>query len=290
MFRAAIILATAVVIMTAIAPLRAVAGVVHQSAAADAKPPAFEVASVKPTKTQNLSMFTVYPGGRFRATNFGLGGLIKRAYRLQDDQLIGGPSWVQSEGFDIEAKGEGDSSAEQLFLMLQTLLTERFKLTLRHETRELPTYTLLMARNGGKAGPQLTASSGADCVSPPRPGSAPDTVSASTGPACGLYSPSGHWTGRNTTIDSLASSLSRVVHRVVRNRTELAGTFDLDLQWTDLTVLLQPGGSLTDAPPPPDNPTSIFTALQEQLGLKLESTKGPVDVLVIDHVEHPTPD
>jgi uncharacterized protein (TIGR03435 family) len=97
----------------------------------------------------------------------------------------------------------------------------------------------------------------------------------------------GHWIGRGTTIDSLGSALSRVTSRIVVNRTGLTGTFNLDLQWTDLTVLLSPTGSPADPPPPGDGP-SFFTALQEQLGLKLESTKGPVDVLVIDHAEKPT--
>jgi uncharacterized protein (TIGR03435 family) len=90
-------------------------------------------------------------------------------------------------------------------------------------------------------------------------------------------------------MEVLARDLARVVSRVVLNRTGLTGTFDLDVQWTDLAMLL-PGGSLPDSPPPIDNPSSIFTALQEQLGLKLDSQKGPVDVLVIDRAERPTED
>jgi uncharacterized protein (TIGR03435 family) len=252
--------------------------------------PTFEAASVKPTKTQGTSLLLFYPGGRLTATNVGLGGLIKWAYRLQANQLVGGPSWIQSESYDIEAKAAGNVANQQLLLMLQTLLTERFKLTLRHETRELPMYALVMAKAGGEPGPQLRPSSGSDCVRrPPLPGTAPSAPSDSAGSPCGLYSPMGHWIGRGTTIDSLGSQLSRVTSRVVVNRTGLTGTFNLDLQWTDLTVLLSPPGSPADPPPPGDGP-SFFTALQEQLGLKLESTNGPVDVLVIDHAEHPTAD
>jgi uncharacterized protein (TIGR03435 family) len=251
--------------------------------------PAFEIASVKPTKTQGTSLLMFYPGGRLTATNVGLGFLISRAYGLQANQLEGGPSWIHSESFDIEAKAAGNVSSQQLVLMLRTLLTERFKLTLQRETRELPIYALVMAKAGGEPGPQLRPSSGSDCVRPQLPGNAPSALADSAGPPCGLYSPMGHWIGRGTTIDSLGSALSRVTSRIVVNRTGLTGTFNLDLQWTDLTVLLSSTGSPADPPPPGDGP-SFFTALQEQLGLKLESTKGPVDVLVIDHVEHPTED
>jgi uncharacterized protein (TIGR03435 family) len=245
---------------------------------------AFEVASVKPTKTQGITLNMIYPGGRFTATNAPLGWLIKRAYGLQNDQLEGGASWMQSEHFDIDAKAAGNASSPEVMLMLRTLLTERFKLTLRHEARELPIYVLVTAKTDGTPGPHLTPSPDGNCVSPLRSGSDDDKR-----PVCGLLTPTGHWVGRRTTIDSLASSLSRVVSRVVVNRTGLTGNFDLDLQWTDLAVLLSPNGSSTDPPPLADGP-SFPTALQEQLGLKLESTKGPVDVLVIDHVEHPTAD
>ncbi len=171
--------------------------------------------------------------------------------------------------------------------MLRSLLAERFKLTLRHETRELPIYALVMAKTGGTPGPHLTTSVEGNCVRTPR--SDPPGNHVNTHPACGLFTPTGHWMGRNTTIDSLSSSLSRFTSRVVVNRTGLTGHFDLDLQWTDLSMLLSPNGNATDPPPLADGP-SFPTALQEQLGLKLESTKGPVDVLVIDHVERPTED
>jgi uncharacterized protein (TIGR03435 family) len=176
-------------------------------------------------------------------------------------------------------------------LMVQALLADRFKLRMRNESRQLPIYALVMARSDRKTGSQLRPSSEADCLKVPLLGSGPPPLFDRSHPFCGvLYTPTGYWTGRGVSMEALASNLARVTSRVVLNRTGLPGTFDLDLQWTDLTALLQPGGPPPDAPPPADNPMSIFTALQEQLGLKLESTRGPVDVLVIDHVEQPTPD
>jgi uncharacterized protein (TIGR03435 family) len=262
-----------------------------QTPATGTKPPAFDVASVKPTQVRGSSYTMIHPGGRFTATNFTLRGLITRAYRLQNDQVEGGPRWVNSDGFDIAAKAEGNPSAEQVLLMVRALLAERFKLTVRNETRQLATYALVMARSDGTTGPQLRGSSEKDCVSALPAGNGVPPLFDRNHPFCGaLYSPTGHWTGRGVSMEALANDLTRVVSRVVLNRTGLIGKFDLDLQWTDLMALLQPGGSPSDAPPPADNPTSIYTALQEQLGLKLESTKAPVNVLVIDHVEQPTPD
>jgi uncharacterized protein (TIGR03435 family) len=259
-----------------------------QAPATDMKLPAFEVASVKPTKISGTSLVRPLPGGRFSVINFSLAGLIKRAYRLQDNQLVGGPDWIRSEGYDIEAKAESAASAEQMLLMLRTLLTERFRLALRTERRELPVYALVLVKSDGATGPQLKRSSQADCLraSPSTSSIGPPTDPKR--PMCGLYSPTGRWTGRGVSLDTVANALTRFVGRGVQNRTGLTGEFDLDLQWTDLALLLSPTAT-ADPPPLADGP-SLFTALQEQLGLKLESTKGPVEVLVIDHVEQPTPD
>jgi uncharacterized protein (TIGR03435 family) len=282
-----VLIAAAIVAADAIHELRLAA----QSQTPDPKPPAFDVASVKPTKVSGLSYTLIHPGGRFTATNVTLRGLITRAYQLQNNQLEGGPRWVNANAFDIEAKAEGTPPTEQVRLMVQALLAERFKLKMRNEIRQLPIYELAMARSDRKTGSQLRPSSEADCLEVPPLGSGPPSLFDRSHPFCGvLYTPTGYWTGRGVSMEALASNLARVTNRVVLNRTGLPGTFDLDLQWTDLMALLQPGGPPPDAPPPADNPMSIFTALQEQLGLKLESTRGPVDVLVIDHVEQPTPD
>jgi uncharacterized protein (TIGR03435 family) len=263
--------------------------VLHGQSQANQKPLSFEIASIKPTQTQGTSLLMLYPG-RLSVTNMRLGGLIIRAYRLQSDQLVGnGPEWTDSQAFDIEARAASNVPSGELMLMLRTLLADRFKLALRHETRELPIYVLSMSRADGQLGPKLKRSSGSDCFRPPVPGEEPKALADSAAPSCGLFSPQGHWIGRATTIDVFASALSmQSLHRVVVNQTHLTGTFDLELQWADLAFLFSPQANPND-PPLSDGP-SLFTAIQEQLGLKLESTKGPVDVLVIDRVERPAPD
>ena len=115
---------------------------------------------MKPTKIAGTSLVQLYPGGRLRATNFTLRGLIARAWSLQSDQVGGGAAWLQSDGFDVEAKAERNPPADQIWLMLRTLLAERFTLVVRTETRELPVYELVLARKGGKLGPALRPSLG----------------------------------------------------------------------------------------------------------------------------------
>jgi uncharacterized protein (TIGR03435 family) len=138
-----------------------------QAPATDTKSPAFEVASIKPTKVSDSAYILNRPGDRFTATNVTLRGLITRAYRIQNNQVDGGPSWVNSDAFDVEAKAEGNPSPEQVSLMVQALLAERFKLRMRNETRQVPIYTLVIARNDGQTGSQLKQSSEADCVRVP---------------------------------------------------------------------------------------------------------------------------
>jgi uncharacterized protein (TIGR03435 family) len=163
-----------------------------------------------------------------------------------------------------------------MWLMLRALLTARFNLSIQSETRELPVYELTIARKDGRLGPSLRAFTESNCTRFATDGRIAPV--SSDRPACGiLHSPVRNWVGRETTIDSLASALTRVMGRVGLNRTGLVGKFDLDLQWTDLAQLLQPDLA---APPPADGP-SLLTALQEQLGLRLDSRKGPVEVLVV---------
>lgn len=247
----------------------------------------FDVASIKPTKTQNAAVIYFRPGGRFVAVNVTLRGLIQRAYQLQEtsDRLVGGPNWIGSDRFDVQAKAEGNPAPTEMQLMVRALLADRFKLVMHTEERVLPIYELIVAPVE-KGGSSLRASSDADCITP-----SPDTLSVPFDrrrPTCGvLFSPTGYWTGRRVTIDTVANVLTRVVGRPVVNRTQLAGTFDLDLQWTDVSMLLSPNPS--DPPPIADGP-SLFMALRDQLGLELRSTKGPLRVYVIDRVERPTED
>jgi uncharacterized protein (TIGR03435 family) len=181
--------------------------------------------------------------------------------------------------------------------MLQSLLAERFQLVVHRESKELPIYTLVMARSDGKPGPQLHASA-TDCAAlmsamRGRGGPPPAPPAPGERMPCSLRMFPGSLSGGASTIAQLTNVLARFVSRTVVDQTGLAGAFDFDLQWTPDQMPQGREERPPGAPPLPaidPNGPSIFTAVQEQLGLKLESTKGPVDVLVIDRIEHPTED
>ena len=255
-----------------------------------AQTPKFEVASVKPnTSGDGRVSIGIQPGGRFTAVNVPLRFLIRDAYQIQDFQLVGGPSWIDSEHFDVVAKAETDiaprppgSGAGPFQLMMRSLLEERFKLATHSETREMPIYELVMARPDRRLGPKLQASS-VDCEAMRgrgRGGPPPEPPPPSERPLCGIRFSPASLAGGGMPMAQFARVLSQAVQRVVVDRTGLTGNFDFDLAWTPDQMAR--GADATGA--------SIFTAVQEQLGLKLEATRGPVDVLVIDRVEHPTPD
>ena len=258
--------------------------------ASDKDHPAFEVASVKPNRSgiPRITMLT-RPGGAWDATNVTLGMLVRIAYQVQDFQVVGGPDWMYSDHFDVLAKAPASSAqggvAGRFPLMLQSLLADRFSLSTRTENRELPVYALVMARSDRRNGPQLNTAA-VDCSAfvgrgrlggspgvPPPPPPPPPRLNTGERPQCGMIGGLGRVLGGGVTMSQVAGRLSQAVGRVVIDKTGLTGAFDLDLQFA----------------PEPDDP-SLFTALQEQLGLKLESTKGQVDVLVIDRVERPTED
>jgi bla regulator protein blaR1 len=275
--------------------------------------PAFEVASVKPNKSRDGERgLDLAPGGRFTATYATLRDLITLAYQLpnghlrHDSQIVGGPRWINSDRFDIVAKADpgragvvanrpagavrpGDVDAiDQFRLTLRKLLGDRFQLTVHHEMRQLPVYALVVARRDGKLGPELHKVD-VDCAaqyengrrpSPPGPGQA----------ACGGFTGlgPGRMAGHGVTMAMLATSFPGSVGRIVVDRTKLSGVFDLNLTWTPDQLPPQ-GDPGSHAPPPADGP-SIFAAVQEQLGLKLDPQRSPVDVLVVDRAEHPTAD
>jgi uncharacterized protein (TIGR03435 family) len=220
------------------------------------------------------------PGG-FRARNVTVRLLLRTAYRIQDSQLTGGPDWLDSDRFDIVAKTDGTASSDQLSSMLQALLADRFKVMIHKETRERSIYALVVARNGA-LGPRLQRR---DCV----PAALPATPAASQELPCGrIMTGSGEVTFRGAPMSQIAEGLSGYVGRVVADRTGLSGNYDLTLQWTPERLPnanQQPG---SDVPAIDPNGLSIFTAVQEQLGLKLQPAQGTVNVLVIDRVEHPT--
>ena len=267
--------------------------------------PKFEVASVRPnTSGDNKVGIDIQPGGRATAVNAPLMMIIRSAYRLQEFQLVGAPDWVLSARYDITAKADrefpppmpgGEISPAQL--MFQSLLEERFKLTVHRETRELPMYALVVARPDGRLGPQLMPST-LDCaaINAARRSGTPPAPPKPERPLCSIRIGFGQLTGTGFPLTNLASSLVQFVHRSVVDRTGLSGHYDFDLKWTPDQLPPRPAGMPADqrirvngVEIDPNGP-SIFTAVQEQLGLKLESMRGPVDVLVIDHVERPSPD
>jgi uncharacterized protein (TIGR03435 family) len=263
----------------------------------------FEVASVKRNASgNNFVQLGGDPGGRFTATNVPLKLLIRQAYQLQDSQVVGGPNWINTDRFDIIAKAPGQLQLPApggppgpFQVMLRALLADRFKLAVHTESREVPIYSLSLARRDAKTGSQLRPAA-VDCVAmfaargrggpppaPPQPGERPP---------CGMRLGPGNLSGGGVTMAQLSTTLSQFVQRVVVDRTGLTGNFDIDLTWTPDQLPQGRGEPPPGVQLPPIDPNgpSIFTAVQEQLGLKLDSQRGPVDVLVIDRVEQPTED
>jgi uncharacterized protein (TIGR03435 family) len=231
----------------------------------------FEVTSVKPNKSAERRFgITPSPGGRLRATNASLKQLINVAYQIPDFRITGNSGWMNTDRFDIEAKAAGDPPREQMQLMLQSLLANRFKLVVHRETKELPTYELQVAKSGPKV-------KEGKCVGEPGPDN-----------PCGGFTASiwGHMLARAASMSQLSQFLSSLQSRVVVDKTGLTGEYDMELTWTPDELLTGPGDP-GQTPPDPNGP-SIFTALQEQLGLHLEPAKGPVEILVIDRAEKPS--
>jgi len=290
--------ATAIVVaalfIAAVAPLRAVRQVQALSNGAQQPPLAFETASVKPNKSGDEERFTrVDPGGGLTVVNMQLRELITWAYQIQSFQLEGGPGWIASDRFDILAKPEREvpSTGEQdpRRMMLRTLLADRFKLVMHKETKELPIFELVLARQGGKLGPQLRPAA-VDCAAraaAARAGTPPPS-SGPPGPGfCGTTMNPVSVRGGGATMAMLASLLERAAKRLVIDRTGLKGNWDLEVNYTPDRSQLPPGVELPSSIDP--NGPSLFTALEEQLGLKLRPARGPVEVLVINSVQQPTP-
>ena len=221
--------------------------------------PAFEVVSVKPNTTGEFatSFFPDPAGVNF--VNVSARQLILRAYQLQDFQLLGGPDWIDVERYDVVAKRPPNTPGTQNPGMLRQLLADGFKLKVRRETRGQTTYALGVARADGRLGPRLQKSN-VDC----------QPVAAARIQGCATTIRPGDFSSGGTPLPRLATFLSSVLNVIVVDRTGLAGAYDIRLSWE------------------PDA-ESIFTAVQEQLGLKLEPRRGPVEVMVIEHIEPPMP-
>ena len=242
-------------------------------------PPAFEVAAIKPNKSGGGHSSSGFNNGRFTAQNVSVKILIQYdAYAIPGPQILGGPDWLGSQRFDIDAKVD-DTTAERMdklpylqrnllmHQLVQQLLADRFKLAVHWEQKEFPVYALVAA---AKNGPGL------------HPAKDPNKDSRSSN--------NGSLTDEGVTMTDLAQQmtqiLSREVGRIVIDKTSLQGKYDLTLTWSPDNHSANFTNASADnaAPLGP----SIFTAVKEQLGLKLEATKAPVEVLVIDHIEAPS--
>ena len=253
--------------------------------------PQFEVATIKPSAGGPGRMFGSRGPGMFNTENMPVKGIIAQAYGVKDFQISGGPSWIDSDGYTITAKTSGEGTPkerfEKMMLMLQVLIEDRFQLRFHRATKEMPIYALTVAKSG-KLPP-------ADCVqfdeknrpAPPAPGQPPIRF-------CGNIR--GGRSGPNSTLDAsgittegLIRWLSNTTGRTIVDKTGFTGTFDAKLEYLpEMAQNVKPTDDGAPAPALENAAPSLFTALQERLGLKLESERGPVEILVIDRIERPT--
>jgi bla regulator protein blaR1 len=247
---------------------------------------AFEVASVKPNKSAETGGFIQrMRGGTFNVGNQTMLQLIRFAYGIQGYQLVGALDWFRTERFDIVAKtsaeippaAPGQPSPEAL--MLRSLLEDRFRMVTHRETRQIPIYALVIARSDGRLGPNIRRPANDYCAQRAKAAEKAPPPPMGTSPVCGIRGNSQELTAGSFPIGGFTNFLASEADRIVIDRTGLTGVWDFALKWSPPNTPL----------PDPDRP-SIFTALEEQLGLRLEPTTGPVEVLVIDHVEALIPD
>ncbi len=238
--------------------------------AADADP-SFEVATIKPTKPDQPGKYFSVRDNRFSTYNTTLADMLSFAYGIHAKQIVGAPAWVQTDKFDIAAQPdiEGSPSDKQWKGMMIKLIADRFGLTFHHDKKELSVYAVTVAKGGSK----LTPSQGNDSGLPGN-----------------FFRNLGQMTNSNSTVEDFARTMqAAVLDRPVIDQTGIPGRFDFTLTWTPDES--QFGGMGIKVPPPSekaDAPPGLFTAMPEQLGLKLDATKAAVDVFVIDHVQKPS--
>jgi uncharacterized protein (TIGR03435 family) len=232
---------------------------------------AFEVASIKdiPADNREGRYMRMEGAHQFYAKNYTIKHLVMAAYHLTERTIAGGPSWIDTDHYDIRAVTPGDvrPNTEEQMTMLRRLLTDRFQLAFHRETREGQLYRLTILKGGSKLKPTTGAGDQPALINEVHPGFI-------------------HLPARNATIAEFLAMMQRaVVDRPIVDETGLAGRYDFDLEWTpDETQFAGAFPNFADSPLKPD----LFSAMQQQLGLKLESAKGPVDVLVVDRVQRPT--
>jgi uncharacterized protein (TIGR03435 family) len=254
----------------------------------------FEVASIKRARSEESYGYRFGPGGRAVLTRLRLRDLILVAWHIQDFRILGDADWIDAESYDVEAKAEGSPTEDEFRLMLRSLLADRFQLAIRRETRELPIYRLVPAKSGARLGTGMIATKEGSCTpidqySGPQP--PPETLKP---PMCGFRQrlrpqnqgrPLMQLKATGVTSVWFARALGTMLDREVTDGTGLDGSYDFTLDYAPDDHLLK--RVIPDAQPD-DTAPALFTALQEQLGLKLEPHKGPVEVFVIDHAERPS--
>jgi uncharacterized protein (TIGR03435 family) len=242
-------------ILAAAGFLAAWPGVSGQTASA----PAFEVASVKLNTSIHNAIGNKYGPGTMRWTNAPLNSLIEEMYHLKSYQILGGPAWIDSDRWDIDAKAAGPAGNKEMFEMMRALLADRFQLRFHRETRQLPVYRLVVAKDGPR-------------LAPAKEQDANHRWGTTPGPGFLLM--------KGATIQEFAYWLSVQLNQPIVESTGLKGRYDLKLEWA------QDDSQTPDVDALPESAKwPIFGAVKNQLGLALESTKGPVEVLIIDHVE-----
>jgi uncharacterized protein (TIGR03435 family) len=274
----------------------AVIGIRGQAPPTDTKTGTFDVASVKRNTSGSIIVNQWVSPGRYTGTNLSVADLLATIYSpLPRSRVSGGPGWMSTDRFDIVATTEGNRAPPDIVGMLHSLLIERFKLAAHTEEREGDVYNLILAKSDGRLGPMLRPST-VDCAAQRTNAAVASSAAAQNQkPACPVNNFPGRFIGTSVPLATLARTLVTWVNgRDVRDRTGLTGLYDVDLTWTPERLgplpLNAPADLVRAREAIDPNGPSLFTAVQEQLGLKLESTKDKVEVLVIDHVEPPSED
>jgi uncharacterized protein (TIGR03435 family) len=262
--------------------------------------PRFEVASVRLNTSggvftpATVPRIAIQPGGRLTARNSSLHELVVAAYGLLDHQVVDGPGWIDEDRFDVDARAGADLSAERARVLLAALLADRFALRTHTESRSLPIYALVPARDDGTFGPQFRRA-GAECAPPvpprdlppipppppPPPGEQMTLLTTAWPRRCPALIAPGFLSMRDMSMDEFAARLPAFTERPVVNLTGWPDRYDFELQFTpEFLGAARAEAAVSTAP-------SLFTAVREQLGLRLDARRGPVDVLVVDRVERP---
>jgi uncharacterized protein (TIGR03435 family) len=250
----------------------------------------FEVASVRVrVERSEVSYVRLQPGGRLMAVDVPLRLLLRFAYGMRDERIRGGPSWMNTERFDLEATAGRDVPPDEIRILTQNLLRQRFALVARREFVTVPVFALRALQGRGILGPRARPSA-IDCDEvlrtvrqqsgpPPPPGESP---------ACGMGGMPGRLRGVAVTLSQLAASLESPAGRPVIDATDILGRFDVELRWTPFQPGAEPASPVGGVPNDLDTP-ALETALREQLGLRLEPTNAPIEMLVVQSASMPTP-